>query len=175
MPCQCLPDEGLSTPSGSNTVRTGHTTTSPILLSACGESDTGIDRPSRCRSTPELDRLQAHPCAVMTDGTTADLLNRLLPAGVGKYLGGCEFCHWYRLKIGGTKLLGRDLPCEWADSRPSARSKARFCGAPSTLRQSLAIGRAASGENAGNLQRRLDMRRRKHPAAGGNLRLQPDS
>jgi len=33
---------------------------------ACGGIDAGIDWPSHCRSTPELDRLQAHLCALMT-------------------------------------------------------------------------------------------------------------
>jgi hypothetical protein len=46
------------------------------------------------------------------------------------------------LKVGGkTKLLGRDPPREWPDSRPSPRSKARFYLAPPTLRQSPGAGK----------------------------------
>jgi mannose/fructose/N-acetylgalactosamine-specific phosphotransferase system component IIB len=46
---------------------------------ACGKIDTGIDWPSRCRSTPELDQLQAHLCAVMTYRMAADLLKQMFP------------------------------------------------------------------------------------------------
>jgi hypothetical protein len=41
------------------------------------------------------------------------------------------------LKVGGgTNLLGRDVLCEWPDSSPPPRSKARYYPAPPTLRQS---------------------------------------
>ncbi len=33
---------------------------------ACGGIEVGVGWPSHCQSTPELDRLQAHLCAVMT-------------------------------------------------------------------------------------------------------------
>jgi hypothetical protein len=35
---------------------------------ACGRIETGINWPSHCRSTPELDRLRAHLSALMTTG-----------------------------------------------------------------------------------------------------------
>jgi hypothetical protein len=41
---------------------------------ACGGSEPGIDWPSHCRSTPELDRPQAHLAAPMTYRPAADLL-----------------------------------------------------------------------------------------------------
>jgi transposase len=42
----------------------------------CGGIEAGIAWPSHCRSTPELDRLQAHLCALMTHRTAADLLEK---------------------------------------------------------------------------------------------------
>jgi hypothetical protein len=52
---------------------------------ACGKIDAGIDWPSRCRSTPELDRLQAHLCALMTYRTSADVLQQMFPVDAGKH------------------------------------------------------------------------------------------
>jgi hypothetical protein len=50
---------------------------------ACGTIGVGVDWPSHCRSTPELDRLQAHLSALMTYRTAADLLEQMFPIGVG--------------------------------------------------------------------------------------------
>jgi hypothetical protein len=52
---------------------------------ACGGSETGIAWPPHCRSTPELDRLQAHLSAVMTYRTAADLLEQVLPVDAAKH------------------------------------------------------------------------------------------
>jgi hypothetical protein len=51
---------------------------------ACGAIEVGIDWPSHCRSTPELDQLQAHLSALMTYRTAADILQQLFPVGAGK-------------------------------------------------------------------------------------------
>ena len=51
---------------------------------ACDAIEVGIEWPSHCRSTPELDRVQAHLSAVMTYRTAADVLEQMLPVGVGK-------------------------------------------------------------------------------------------
>ena len=51
---------------------------------ACDAIEVGIEWPSHCRSTPELDRLQAHLSALMTYRTAADILEQMFPAGVGK-------------------------------------------------------------------------------------------
>jgi hypothetical protein len=40
--------------------------------------------PLHCRSTPELDRVQAHLSALMTYRTAADVLEQMFPVGVGK-------------------------------------------------------------------------------------------
>jgi len=41
---------------------------------ACGGIEAGVAWPSHCQSTPELDRLQAYFCALITYGTVADVL-----------------------------------------------------------------------------------------------------
>jgi len=49
----------------------------------CGRHVTGISWPSHCRSTPELDRLQAHLSALMTYRVAAGVLAHLLPVAAG--------------------------------------------------------------------------------------------
>src|SRR5918994_3606577 len=51
---------------------------------SCGGIESGVDWPSHCKSTPELDRLQAHLSALMTYRTAADVLERLFPIDAGK-------------------------------------------------------------------------------------------
>src|SRR4051812_41185901 len=51
---------------------------------ACDGIESGVDWPSHCRSTPELDRLQAHLSALMTYRTAADVLEQMLPIDAGK-------------------------------------------------------------------------------------------
>ena len=50
---------------------------------ACRRIETGINWPSHCRSTPELDRLRAHLSALMTYRVGADLLEQMLPVDAG--------------------------------------------------------------------------------------------
>ena len=50
----------------------------------CGGSEAGLGWPSHCRSTPELDRLRAHLCALTTYRLAADLLGQLFPVDAGK-------------------------------------------------------------------------------------------
>ena len=52
---------------------------------ACGGIEAGIGWPSHCRSTPELDQLQAHLSAVMTYRVAADLLEQMFPVDAGKH------------------------------------------------------------------------------------------
>ena len=51
---------------------------------ACGGIEAGVGWPSHCRSTPELDRLQAHLSALLTYRTAADLLEQMFPVDAGK-------------------------------------------------------------------------------------------
>ena len=50
---------------------------------ACGRVETGINWPSHCRSTPELDRLRAHLSALMTYRVGAELLAQMFPVDAG--------------------------------------------------------------------------------------------
>jgi hypothetical protein len=77
---------------------------------ACGGNDPGIDWPSHCRSTPELDRLQAHLSALMTYRTAADLLEQVFPIDAAKHP---ETVRRHTLKVG--EALG-----ECAAARPVA-------------------------------------------------------
>jgi hypothetical protein len=51
---------------------------------ACGTIEVGIDWPSHCRSTHELNRLQAHLSALMTYRTAAEVLEQMFPVGTGR-------------------------------------------------------------------------------------------
>jgi hypothetical protein len=55
-----------------------------LRCAVCGRTEAGIGWPSHCRSTPELDRLQAHLSALLTYRTAADLLTQMFPMGAGK-------------------------------------------------------------------------------------------
>jgi hypothetical protein len=50
-----------------------------FLCALCGRIETGINWPSHCRSTPELDRLRAHLSALMSYPVAADLLEQMFP------------------------------------------------------------------------------------------------
>jgi hypothetical protein len=49
----------------------------------CGCGETGTNWPAHCRSTPELDQLQAPLSALMTDRVAAGVLAHLLPVAAG--------------------------------------------------------------------------------------------
>ena len=55
-----------------------------FLCSGCGRSETTTSWPSHCRSTPELDQLQAHLSALMPYRVAAGVLEHLLPVAAGK-------------------------------------------------------------------------------------------
>jgi hypothetical protein len=63
----------------------------------CGGIEGGVDWPSHCRSTPELDRLQAHLSALMTYRVAADALEQMFPIDAGK---GHETLRRHTLKLG---------------------------------------------------------------------------
>ena len=72
-------DRGVATLFGLVTVRLPR-----FCCAACGGIEAGIGWPSHCRSTPELDRLQAHLSALLTYRTAADLLEQIFPVDAGK-------------------------------------------------------------------------------------------
>src|SRR5277367_1282243 len=55
-----------------------------FLCGGCGCTETGVSWPSHCRSTPELEQLQARLSALMTYRVAADVLAHLLPIDAGK-------------------------------------------------------------------------------------------
>jgi len=73
-------DHAVSTPFGQVTLRLPR-----FCCAACSGIEAGLAWPLHCRSTPELDRLQAHLCALMTDRTAADLLEQMFPVDVGMW------------------------------------------------------------------------------------------
>jgi hypothetical protein len=54
-----------------------------FLCAGCGGGETGVSWPSHCRSTPELDQLQARLSALMPFRVAADVLQHLLPIDAG--------------------------------------------------------------------------------------------
>lgn len=71
-------DHAIATLFGQVTVRLPR-----FRCAACGAIEVGVDWPSHCRSTPELDQLQAHLAALMTYRTAADVLEQMFPVGAG--------------------------------------------------------------------------------------------
>jgi hypothetical protein len=55
-----------------------------FLCAGCGCTKTGVSWPSHCRSTPELEQLQARLSALMTYRVAAEVLRQLLPIDAGK-------------------------------------------------------------------------------------------
>jgi hypothetical protein len=53
------------------------------LCADCGRTETGIDWPDNCRSTPELNELHAHLSALLTYRVAAGVLAHLLPVETG--------------------------------------------------------------------------------------------
>jgi hypothetical protein len=68
----------VATPFGQVTMRLPR-----FLCALCGRIETGINWPSHCRSTPELDRLRAHLSALMSYPVAADLLEQMFPVEAG--------------------------------------------------------------------------------------------
>ena len=54
-----------------------------FLCAGCGRGETGVSWPSHCRSTPELNQLQARLSALMPYRVAADVLEHLLPIDAG--------------------------------------------------------------------------------------------
>ena len=87
---------------------------------ACCGTASGIDWPSHCRSTPELDRLQAHLAALMTYRTAADLLAQMIPVDATKPP---ETVRRHALKVGEAPwcMCGRPLGCKRKNENSDGR------------------------------------------------------
>jgi hypothetical protein len=82
-----------------------------FLCAGCGCGETGVSWPSHCRSTPELNQLQARLSALMPYRVAADVLQHLLPIDAGK---SPETLRSHTLQVG--KRLGDTA----ADKSPAA-------------------------------------------------------
>jgi hypothetical protein len=72
-------ERGVATLFGRVTVRLPR-----FCCAACGGIEGGVGWPSHCRSTPELDQLQAHLGALMSYRTAAGVLGQMFPVDAGK-------------------------------------------------------------------------------------------
>ncbi len=109
---------------------------------ACGGIEAGVGWPSRCRSTPELDRLQAHLCALMTYTTAADVLAQMFPVDAGTHH---ETLRRHTLKVG--EALG-----EGAAIRPETAASAIVVTLDSTFIRSCAEGERHLEVRVGNVE-----------------------
>jgi hypothetical protein len=82
-----------------------------FLCAGCGCGETGVSWPMHCRSTPELNQLQARLSALMPYRIAADVLQHLLPIDAGK---SPETLRSHTLQVG--KQLGDTA----ADKSPAA-------------------------------------------------------
>jgi len=109
---------------------------------ACGGIEAGIAWPAHCRSTPELDRLQAHLCALMTYRTAADVLGQMFPVDAGTHH---ETLRRHTLKVG--EALG-----ECAAIRPETAASAVVVTLDSTFIRSCAEGERHLEVRVGNVE-----------------------
>ena len=108
----------------------------------CGGIEAGIAWPAHCRSTPELDRLQAHLCAVMTYRTAADVLAQMFPVDAGKHH---QTLRRHTLKVG-------DALGECAAIRPEAAASAIVVTLDSTFIRSCKDGERHLEVRVGNVE-----------------------
>jgi hypothetical protein len=71
-------DHAVATLFGQVTVRLPR-----FRCAGCGGIEAGLEWPSHCRSTPELDQLQAHLSALMTYRVAADVMAQMFPVDAG--------------------------------------------------------------------------------------------
>ncbi len=130
-------DHAVATLFGEVTVRLPR-----FRCAACSGIEAGVGWPSHCRSTPELDRLQAHLCAVMTYRTAADLLKQTFPVDAGKHH---ATLRRHTLKVG--EALG-----ECAAVRPETAASAIVVTLDSTFIRSCAEGERHPEVRVGNVE-----------------------
>ncbi len=109
---------------------------------ACGGIEAGIAWSLHCRSTPELDRLQAHLSVLMTYRTAADVLGQMFPVAAGKHH---ETLRRHALKVG--EALG-----ECATIRPDTAAAAIVVTLDSTFIRSCAEGERHLEVRVGNVE-----------------------
>jgi hypothetical protein len=85
-------DHAVATLFGQVTVRLPR-----FCCAGCGGNDAGHGWPSHCRSTPELDQLQAHLSALMPYRVAAEVLEQMFPIDAGN---DPETLRYHALKLG---------------------------------------------------------------------------
>src|SRR4051812_2428451 len=108
----------------------------------CGGSEAGHGWPSHCRSTPELDQLQAHLSALMPYRVAADVMAHLFPVAAGN---DAETLRCHTLKIGADL---RDQPAV----RPDAAAAAITVTLDSTFIRSCEDGERHLEVRVGNVE-----------------------
>jgi hypothetical protein len=114
-----------------------------FLCAGCGCTETGVSWPSHCRSTPELDQLQARLSALMTYRVAADVLRDLLPIDAGK---SPETLRRHTLQVG--EQLGEAA----ADKPPAAAAAAITLTLDSTFIRSREEGERHLEVRVGNVE-----------------------
>ncbi len=137
-------DHKIATPFGHVTMRLPR-----FCCGRCGGIEAGNGWPSHCRSTPELDRLQAHLCALMPYREAADVLAQMLPLDAGK---GCETLRRRTLKVG--EVLRNE-----AVSRPETAASAIDTSLDSTFIRSCEDGERHLEVMVGNVETKSGGRR----------------
>jgi len=130
-------DHAVSTLFGEVTLRLPR-----FRCAACGGIEAGVGWPSHCRSTPELDRLQAHLSALMTYRTAADVLGQMFPVDAGKHH---ATLRRHTLKVG--EALG-----DYAAARPETAASAIVVTLDSTFIRSCAEGERHLEVRVGNVE-----------------------
>jgi hypothetical protein len=108
----------------------------------CGGHEAGHDWPSHCRSTPELDQLQAHLSALMTYRVAAEVMAQMFPIDAGNDPETLR-CH--------TLIIGADLR-DQAAVRPDAAAPAIAVTLDSTFIRSCEEGERHLEVRVGNVE-----------------------
>ena len=135
--------EGLAGPLPRNAVGEVTVRLPRFLCRACNRTETGLCWPSRCRSTPELDQLQAHLSALMTYRVAARVLQHLLPIDAGR---SPETLRHHTLRI------GAQLGTATADQPTTAAAAAITVSVDSTFIRSREEGERHLEVRVGNVE-----------------------
>jgi hypothetical protein len=127
----------VATPFGPVTLRLPR-----FCCAKCGGIEAGNGWPSHCRSTPELDQLRAHLCALMPYREAADVLAQMLPLDAGK---GCETLRRRTLAVG-------EALRDEAVSRPETAASAIAVTLDSTFIRSCEAGARHLEVQVGNVE-----------------------
>jgi hypothetical protein len=113
-----------------------------LVCAGCGCGETGVSWPSHCRSTPELNQLQARLSALMPYRVAADVMRHLLPIDAGT---SPETWRSHTLQVG-------ERLSDAAAERPSAAAPAITISLDSTFIRSREDGERHLEVRVGNVE-----------------------